>query len=280
MPKDDHIPDAWDDDDWEEKADRAAKERSKAPAPQPEPPMTRAALLAKHREEQRKLWESADSPDEPPILPPSGNDIPFSTVFKPPVKLLSRKPTPQILAKRDPATGLEQLSIRDDDEEKDDENREARKQETAEEIQKRLEEKQRRYEEARARIFGDSEPSSGQSTPQRTGTPQSGGGSDGGRPNHRGRGRGRGGRGRGDLDRRAQGTHQQQSGSNGTRELYDPNYSPKLGFNLQRRGDGAGQPGRGRGNGAREEDQIIRAPRGPDGSGRGFGFARRGGPHG
>lgn len=59
MPKDDHIPDAWDDDDWEEKADRAAKERSKAPAPQPEPPMTRAALLAKHREEQRKLWESA-----------------------------------------------------------------------------------------------------------------------------------------------------------------------------------------------------------------------------
>jgi hypothetical protein len=53
----DRIPDAWDDDDWEQHADRAAKEDP----PKPEPPvfLTRAERLAKHAEEQRKLWESA-----------------------------------------------------------------------------------------------------------------------------------------------------------------------------------------------------------------------------
>jgi hypothetical protein len=53
----DKIPDAWEDDDWEAQADRAENE------PEPEPPApaptTRAERLAKHAEEQRKLWESA-----------------------------------------------------------------------------------------------------------------------------------------------------------------------------------------------------------------------------
>ncbi|KAL1841626.1 hypothetical protein VTJ49DRAFT_6803 [Mycothermus thermophilus] len=278
MPKDNFVPDAWDDDDWEAKADLAAKQRSKAPAqPQPEPPMTRAERLAKHAEEQRKLWESADSLDEAPFLPPSTNPIPFSTAFKPPVKVLSRKPTPQVIAKRDPTTGLEQLTLEDEKEE--DGANQAKKQETAEDIRKRLEEKQRRYEEARAKIFGDSNPSSGQSTP-RTGTPPTGGSE--GRQSHRGRGRGRGRGGRdqdnGRQERRSQGNQQQQQ-PGGTRELFDPNYSPKPGFHLQKRGDRAAQPG-GRGNAPREEDQVIRAPRGPDGTGRGFGFARRGGAQG
>jgi hypothetical protein len=61
--------------------------------------------------------------------------------------------------------------------------------------------------------------------------------------------------------------------------LFDPGYAPKPGFNLQKRGEAAAQSG-GRST-IREEDQVIRAPRGPDGSGRGgFGFARRGGEHG
>ena len=51
------IPDAWDDDDWEVQADRAAKEDP--PMPEPEAPMTRAERLAKHAEEQRRLWQSA-----------------------------------------------------------------------------------------------------------------------------------------------------------------------------------------------------------------------------
>lgn len=52
------IPDAWDDDDWEVQADREAKQ-APAPRPEPEVPVSRAERLAKHAEEQRKLWESA-----------------------------------------------------------------------------------------------------------------------------------------------------------------------------------------------------------------------------
>lgn len=56
----DKIPDAWDDDDWEAQADRMAKEEP--PRPETQAPLTRAELLAKHAEEQRKLWESAYVP--------------------------------------------------------------------------------------------------------------------------------------------------------------------------------------------------------------------------
>jgi hypothetical protein len=71
-----------------------------------------------------------------------------------------------------------------------------------------------------------------------------------------------------------------QQAGRGMRELYDPGYAPKPGFNIQKRVEPAGQPGNQPGT-PREEDQIIRAPRGPDGSGRGgFGFARRRGEHG
>lgn len=54
------VPDAWDDDDWEAQADRAAKEVPPTPAArEPPAPLSRAERLAKHAEEQRKLWESA-----------------------------------------------------------------------------------------------------------------------------------------------------------------------------------------------------------------------------
>jgi hypothetical protein len=204
--------------------------------------------------------------------------VPLTTAFKPVVKLLSRKPAPQVITRRDPVTGLEQLTIQDDEEDET----EKKKQETPEEIRKRqqrdLEEKQKRYEQARAKIFGDSDPSSGQSTP-RTGTPPSGGGD--ARQSYKGRGRGRGGRGR-DQDSNGRQDKRQPSiqQSNGTRELFDPGYSPKPGFNIQKRGGGSAQAGN-RSSGPREQDQIIRSPRGPDGSGRGgFGFARRGGEQG
>jgi hypothetical protein len=216
-----------------------------------------------------------ETPEETPFFPPTTSQVPFTTPFKPAVKVLSRKPAPPVIAKRDPVSGLEQLTLADDEDDESDK----KTQETPEEIRRRqqreLEEKQRRYEEARAKIFGDSNPSSGQSTP-RTGTPPSASGGDG-RQSQRGRGRGRSGRGR-DQDNGRQERRQpnnQQPG--GTRELFDPGYSPKPGFSLQKRGDGSGQSGS---RTPREEDQIIRAPRGPDGSGRGFGFARRGGEHG
>ncbi|KXX76700.1 hypothetical protein MMYC01_202627 [Madurella mycetomatis] len=271
----DKVPDAWDDDDWEVQADRMAKEEP--PKPEPQVPMTRAERLAKHAEEQRKLWELAETREELPFLP-STNSVPLATPFKPAVKLLSRKPAPQMIARRDPVTGLEKLTLQDDEE---DEGAEKKKQETPEEIRKRqqreLEEKQRRYEEARAKIFGDSNPSSGQSTPGNVTPPW---GSDG-RQNRRGRGRGGRGGGRGrDRDRdsdngRQERTQQGIPQSNGTRELYDPGYAPKPGFHIQKRGDAPPQLA-DRSATPHEEDQVIRPPRGPDGSGRGFGFARRG----
>lgn len=183
-----------------------------------------------------------------------------------------------MIAKRDPVTGLEKLTLQDDEE---DEDAEKKKQETPEEIRKRqqreLEEKQRRYEEARAKIFGDSNPSSGQSTPGNV-TPPRG---NEGRQNRRVRGRGGRGGGRGrDRDRDSDNGRQERTPqgipqSNGARELYDPGYAPKPGFNIQKRGDASPQLA-DRSAIPREEDQVIRPPRGPDGSGRGFGFAKRG----
>ena len=65
----------------------------------------------------------------------------------------------------------------------------------------------------------------------------------------------------------------------GTRELYDPNYSPKRsGFSLQKRGGSSSQPAREEASTSPALEHPIREPRGPDGSGRGgFGFINRGG---
>lgn len=324
------VPDAWDDD-WESLADRAAKEN---PSPEPEPeeqqfPMTKAERLAKHAEAQRKLWEAAyvfllpfqpitfprltsqrkknkknsEAPEEPKFLPIATN-VPLATTFKPTMKLLSRKPAPKMIARRDPVTGIEQMTLQDDADE-DDADESKKNHPTPEEIRQRQqrerEEKQRRYDEARAKIFGEPSPSSGQSTPRSVTPPQSGsnegggsgsgggggGGGGGGRGNYRGRGgrgRGRGG-GRGvygyqnDREGRqdSQSPRPQSNHQSGTmRELYDPSYSPKPG----RRGGGETPPQVSRSATPRDEDQIIRAPRGPDASGRGFGFAKRGSKEG
>lgn len=185
---------------------------------------------------------------------------------------MSRKP---VLAKRgDPAGGLAQLSL-DDDEEDDSAKKAQLTPEERRAKQKRdLEEKQRRYEEARAKIFGESAPSSGASTPG-TVTPPRGG--EGFNPSPRGRGRGRGGRGNMNNNTGASEIRQQTDGrrqgfqTGSSRELYDPGYAPKP--DTQRRmEDGSTRSGIAFTN---EQQQAIRAPRGPDGSGRGgFGFAR------
>jgi hypothetical protein len=191
------------------------------------------------------------------------------------MKVLSRKPAPQMIAKKDPVTGIAQLKLEDED----DEGREANEIPlTAEEIrvrqQKEREEKQRRYDEARAKIFGDSNPPSGTSTPGSVTPPN---GSEG-RQNHRVKGRGRGGGNRSETRQDSQG-RQPHSGQPGARELYDPNYSPKPGFKLQKRDTESSSPGAH--TPPCEEHQAIRAPRGPDGSGRGgFGFSRRGAKEG
>lgn len=60
MPKNNKVPDAWDDD-WEALADRAEKEEPEASASAAEvqAPLSKAERIRKHQEEQRKLWESA-----------------------------------------------------------------------------------------------------------------------------------------------------------------------------------------------------------------------------
>ncbi|KAI1294546.1 hypothetical protein F5Y03DRAFT_313913 [Xylaria venustula] len=279
------IPDAWDDDDWEVKADRAAT----APEPEPEPesqtPTTRAERLAQHAESNRKLWQSAETPPEPFHFLAARSEPPLTSEFKPAVKVLSRKPAPKMITRRDPLTGaLSRLKVEDEDSDSETTKVQLSPEEIRAKQQREREEKQRRYEEVRAKIFGTtpaasssgygSNTSSGTSTPGNATPPRS---SADGRGT-RGRGRGRGGGGNSGAhrhnDSRGDSSSNQrpgsQSGSNG-RELFDPNYSPKPSLQLERRGGGTPVSSRPT---LREEDQVIRSPRGPDGNSRGF--ARRG----
>lgn len=151
---------------------------------------------------------------------------------------------------------------------------------SAEEIrakQKRdREEKQRKYDEARAKIFGESVPSSRGSSPRMgTTTP----------PRVDGRGNQRGIRGRGGgQNARAISSNTSKAANTeefeprrqelvqagATRELYDPNYATKT-DTMPKREDGYSSPR------YQHDHTPIRTPRGPDGSGRGgFGFTRRG----
>ncbi|KAI5921633.1 hypothetical protein F4810DRAFT_325868 [Camillea tinctor] len=290
------VPDAWEDDDWESQADKAATTEESSPAPEAQVKLSKKERLAQHAESNRKLWESAEAPPPNFHYLASRSDPPLASTFKPAVTVLSRRPTPQLATRRS--------NTADDDDDDDDESSK-KVQLTPEEIRakqlREREEKQRRYDEVRAKIFGTSNsdaagsgggsssggplaaaaaasnPSSGTSTPGTVTPPRSSG--DGGR-GQRGRGRGRGGGfrhnydNRGDRERDSNQRPGSQSGGNG-RELYDPNYSHKPGFQLERRGgsNNGGAPLSGRST-PRDDDQIIRSPRGPDGSTRGF--ARRG----
>ncbi|POR33252.1 Uncharacterized protein TPAR_06574 [Tolypocladium paradoxum] len=204
----------------------------------------------------------------------ANNNVPLTSSFKPQVKVLSRKP---VIASKDPVTGMSRLTLDDAD---DQDNKEVLL--TPEEVrakQKRdREEKQRRYDEARAKIFGESAPSSRGSSPGTVTPPRSDS-----RHSAQGRGRGRGAGQRSNFDNnnnnnsRQQPDIRRQNNQNGpTRELFDPSYSSRPDSMAQRRGaqgdsSTAGPPPRD------EPQQPIRAPRGPDGSGRGgMGFTRRG----
>ncbi|KAL7937763.1 hypothetical protein V8C35DRAFT_188421 [Trichoderma chlorosporum] len=321
------VPNAWDDDDWEAQADRIDGKDTKEPQAVAQPNLSKQERLQQHAEANRKLWESAYGDASKPITQSScnllltfdcafagcaknsdstetfhyieaaGGGVPLTTSFKPQVKVLSRKP---VIAKKDPVTGLAQMSLDDDD------ARPQQAQMTPEEIrakQKRdREEKQRRYDEARAKIFGESAPSSRGSSPG-TGTvtpPRTEG-----RGAYRGRGRGRGGNNysggynySGNGGGSSSGGNSNNNSSNivnsensgqqfeprrptnqpgPRRELFDPSSSPKP--DSMRRGgrEGSGSESPMRAHVGRDEHQAIRSPRGPDGSGRGgFGFARRG----
>jgi hypothetical protein len=57
MSKKGFVPDAWDDD-WESQADKADQE-AEAVKVEEQVKITKAQLLAKHAEENKKIWESA-----------------------------------------------------------------------------------------------------------------------------------------------------------------------------------------------------------------------------
>ncbi|OAA48634.1 hypothetical protein NOR_01884 [Metarhizium rileyi] len=281
------VPDAWDDD-WEAQADTTAAEDDEnsqqgGVSLQPAQPLTKSERVTRHEEANRKMWESADATPQTFHFLEASNTVPLTSTFKPQVKVLSRKP---IVAKRDAITGMSHLSMDDEDDERDTKQ----PQPTAEEIrakQKRdLEEKQKRYDEARAKIFGESNPSSRGSSPGTVTPPR-------GESRHSNRGRGRGGGGQrnnsgntNDGGRQPDMRRANNQVSSG-RELYDPNFSPKPDLMAQRRGGGDGDGASGRGTPLRDDQyqfqvpqqqQAIRMPRGPDGTGRGgFGFASRGG---
>ncbi|CAJ0545877.1 Ff.00g093500.m01.CDS01 [Fusarium sp. VM40] len=274
------VPDAWEDD-WEAKADKMVQEPEQTT---PQAPLSKSERLAQHAEQNRKLWESADAPQTFHYIEAGSNSgVPLTAPFKPQVKVLSRKP---IIAKRGATAGMSGLSLDDDNEPRQEVPM------SPEEIrakQKRdREEKQRRYEEARAKIFGESNPSSGTSSPGAVTPPRTDG------YTGRGRGRGRGGYRNNDArqlenrqpdNRGFDAPRRMQNASGSGRELFDPNCTPKPEPVPQRRQAEYSSPGRS--TTPRDEQQQqqqlqpqapIRTPKGPDGSGRGgFGFAQRGG---
>lgn len=158
----------------------------------------------------------------------------------------------------DPVTGLAKMTLEEEEDEV-----ELKVTPTPEELrlraQREREEKQKRYDEVRARIMGTS---SGASSPGIVTPPAESG---------KGRGRGKGGMRNDNQNQRP------SSSQSGPKELFDPNYTPKPGVQIHRKnGDGS----RSGTSTPREEDQILRAPRGPDANAKGFGFANRGGKMG
>lgn len=147
------------------------------------------------------------------------------------------------------------MTIVDDEDEEEQQKDQPSPEELRARAQREREEKQKRYNEARERILG---PVSGASSPGTVTPPEDG--------------RSRGGKGRGRVNGRQDNSRpQSQSGS---KELFDPNYTPKPGaVTLQKRTDSS-RSGRAT---PKDEDQIIRAPKGPDANAKGFGFPNRGG---
>ncbi|MCJ1273755.1 hypothetical protein MMC21_001548 [Puttea exsequens] len=237
------MPDAWDDD-WISKGD------SSSTAPEPTrntTKLSKAERRAKQAEFNRQIWEDAEDPQDNFFLR-THNVVPLKEEFKPAVKVLSRKPVPK---PADPAAGIGGLSIEDDDESEDESKKNAltplQRQEKA---QREREEKQRKYEQVRSKLFGTEENTSTNATTIKSNGNRS--------PRNQSR------------NTRGNGSRPPSSASNKiqTRQLYDPNDTRPGATGVLKK---EVRP-------EMNEIQPIRAPRNPDGSGRGgFGFAPRGG---
>jgi len=254
----DKVPDAWDDD-WVNKADKSL-EGTTSEVAGTEIKLSKAARRAKQAALNKKLWEEAETPNNPYFVE-TRNDVPLKSDFKPAVKVLSRKPAPTVIARTDPVSGLEQLTIEDDNDDDDDEGE--KKTLTMEErqlkAQKEREEKQKKYEEVRERLFGASDTSSGPTSPGTLTPPTSRA------PGDRNRGK----------NKAIRETRPSSSTGTKTRQLFDPNYNAKPDSVFVQKKEGQASGSRPM---TPAEEPVIRTPKGPDGSGRGgFGFATRGG---
>ncbi|KAI4266628.1 MAG: hypothetical protein LQ337_008725 [Flavoplaca oasis] len=192
----------------------------------------------------------------------SRTDVPLKSEFRPAMQVLSRKPAKPTSTSA-VTSGLGQLSVDDDDDDEDDET--TAKVLTAEErqlkAQKEREEKQKKYDVARERILGNGSATAGKPSGSTT-------------PPTRGKVHG-GSRGPSRNRTALEGRNATSSGSGaGPPRLYDPNYTAKPDSAFSP----TGSTPNGSGRSTPIEQQLIRNPRGPDGSGRGgFGFASRGG---
>ncbi|KAI9808678.1 MAG: hypothetical protein M1825_003830 [Sarcosagium campestre] len=271
MSKVSNIPDAWDDD-WETIVDKI-EERPGTVDGEKE---TKAERLARHARLNKKLWDSAESEERFHFLE-ARNEPPLKSDFKPSLKVLSRKPA--TTSRVDPTTRLAQLGINDYDE--DDADAAQKVTLSAEEIRRKTqldrEEKQRRYEEARQRILGkasaappaNTSPSS--SNMLCTGvniiTSRSSSSNETQSASTRGSGRGRG---RFSASPRSGSGASTPAQSGETKQLFDPNYDRKTeSLHIKSRELTLEAQ-----SSSRESPQRpIRAPRGPEHSGRGgFGF--------
>ncbi|KAH0844753.1 hypothetical protein AYO21_01927 [Fonsecaea monophora] len=296
-------PDAWEDE-WSSTADKLPTPPTETEAKRVSSKVTKAQRRAQQAEFNRQLWAEAEGPRETNYFLESRNIVPLRSEFKPPPILLSRKgPIIQTQSPRPPTAGLQDLSLNSSKndsagrESSEDEEEVKARELTLAERQARAardrEEKQRKYEERRQELFGTSSASTtlsshqqgaynksgtsspGSSTPpgSRSATPNRGRGSRGGR-------RGAGGVG-GVAGNHNMNSRNQSRGGSQHRELYDPSYAsrPDSTYPQQRREweNGVGSLHNPTGLPPLQHVQEpIRAPRGPDGSGRGgFGFAVR-----
>lgn len=182
--------------------------------------------------------------------------MPLKSVYKPTMKVLSRKPA-NTSTMSDAVSGLGQLNVDDDEDDEEDGTRKPTMtlEERQAKAQKDREEKQRKYEEARQRLFGANKAGEKKSS-----------GSIGPAISKDGDSR--------RQSRNRDGADARPTSSAGTkaRQLYDPSDTVKPDSTHSQKKDAQGLSGRSTPN----EQLPIRSPRGPDGSGRGgFGFVPR-----
>lgn len=236
-------------------------------------PASRAQRKAQHVEANRALWDSAENPETFHYVD-AKNDVPLKSEFKPAMKVLSRKPKaadqPKIATRPRDAqitNGITNLTLNEEEDIDSEEEERREKDRSMKERQEKArierEEKQKKYKEVRDRLFGSTEQSKpGTSSPTRPSSSSNG---------QRGAKSGRKGALFANTPQPATSTDQSPSRESGRNSngLYDPGYSAEPGsVFLQAREQVSRQP--------QVESPHIRAPKRPDGSGRGgFGFTTR-----